>query len=123
MSRGKQTQRIKPFQHGIKTKFLLILAWLHMYALDESTFIFNRQEGCSSSSGNDNTLESFEKAEGESAGLRVILHPRAHLRCCCLTFPHIMGYAAGGDVHALKCPVTASPRKRMEFMEINRKDH
>lgn len=64
MSRGKQTQRIKPFQHGIKTKFLLILAWLHMYALDESTFIFNRQEGCSSSSGNDNTLRELWEGRG-----------------------------------------------------------
>lgn len=92
MSQDKQTQRIKPFQHGIKIKFSLILAWLHMYALDENTFIFNRQERCSSNSGNDNTLEGFEEAEGKSTGLIVLLHPRVHLRCCCLIFPQeIMG--------------------------------
>lgn len=58
-------------------KFLLILAGLHMYAIDGNTFIFHKQESPACfhfiSNGSDNTLEGFEKAEGESRDLPAAL--------------------------------------------------
>lgn len=96
-----------------------------MPALDESTLIFNRQGGRFSSNGNDDTLEDFEKAEAESAGLGVLLHlscsPGVHLRCCCPFLLQVSCSADVGNTDALECLVTASPRKKLKFMEISRK--
>lgn len=118
---------IKPSQHGITMKFLVISAWLHMYVIDENTFIIRKQESpvCFriGSNGSDNTLEGFKKAEGESGNLSVLFHLScslcSHLRCCC---PFLLQVTASvvDDAHTLKAAWLACGSLSKKKNEIHR---
>ena len=81
-----------------------------MYVIDENTSIFHEQESSLcfpfSSNGSDNTLEGFEKAEGESGDLSVLFHLSCslciHLRWCCPFLLQVTASAVVGNAHALK---------------------